>query len=480
MLGRGYILWAIVFHCVSSVGLAVPVTKIKQQLDNEIRAAGLSLSSIGCWVEHKQQKIFSLNGEEKFMPASVTKILPAAATLSRLTSSHQFETALYADGEVADGVLRGNIYLAGGGDPTFTSENMWVMVNDLVREEIRRVDGDLIVDDRRFDDVRFDPGRDEDAEDRDKSYTAPVGAMSFNWNSVHIAVRPGAEVGQPVKVFVNPDNDYIEVLNEASTVRGGGSNLEIIRMGLRFAENGEARDTIKVRGSLGFQASEAGAYRNITRPDLWSAANLKSFMAQRGMSVSGIVRSGERPPSARLLVKTAGKTVSHAVSDMMKFSNNYMAEMLTKNLAFEKNRRSRASMDEGLEVLREFLDGYGILRKNYVLSSPSGLSRKNLFRPKDLHDLVAKLRLKMLNFPEYLSAQAVAGTDGTLSGRMRNTAAEGRIRAKTGTISGVVTLVGYAMRPDGEVITFAFMYNGGASTAAARGLFDKMAAALFL
>ena len=163
---------------------------------------------------------------------------------------------------------------------------------------------------------------------------------------------------------------------------------------------------------------------------------------------------------------------------MMKFSNNYVAEMLTKNLANQNNKQPQASMDQGLEEIRRFLDGIGWERKNYTLTSPSGLSRKNRFRAKDVHALLEKLRLDSLNFPEYLSAQAVAGTDGTLRNRMKGETVFGRVRGKTGTLSGVAGLAGYVLRKDGEVITFAFLFNGGAGVGNARKLFDRMAISL--
>ena len=459
---------------------AVSVEKIKGGVEAQIQGAGIPKAQIGVWIGYKDQKIFSLNGEEKFMPASVSKLLPAAAALDWFSSSHQFETNIAVQGQIENGALRGDLYLVGGGDPSFTSENLWILVNDFVREGVKKIEGDIVVDDRRFDSVRFDPGRDENGDDRDKAYTAPVGAMSFNWNSVNVVIRPGDQIGEAVKVFANPSTEYIEIINEARTVRGSGSDIEVIRLGLRFTDEGEARDVIKVKGTYGTQNGELSVFRNITKPDYWSGYNLKSFLKQRGIEVVGKVRLGEKPSAARIVAKAQGLTLSHAIAAMLKVSNNYMAEMVTKNLGASAQSGEPASMEAGLEAIRKFLDRQGVKRADYSLTSPSGLSRRNKFRPKDLHDLLHKLRLTLVNFPEFLAAQSIGGTDGTLAERMKGTVAQGRIRGKTGTISGVVCLAGYAMRPDGEVITFAFMINGDSGTAAARALVDKMALALFL
>ena len=459
---------------------AVSVKKMQVRLKARIQDSGLGRSSLGVWVGYKGQKIFSLNGEQKFIPASVSKIMPTAVILSTLTSRYQFETRLMTAAVVKNEVLKGDLYLVGGGDPSFTSENLWILVNDFVREGITQIEGDIIVDDQRFDDVRFDPGREEPSSgELDKPYTAPVGAMSFNWNSVNINVRPTRN-GEKAKIMVNPANDYIEVINQTRTVNGRTNSISVERLGLRYTIDGHPKDVIKVKGRIGTRVKEVSAYRNITRPDFWSAACLKAFLKQRGITVTGTIRAGVKPNSARLLTKAVGKRLSHAVSDLMKYSNNYMAEMVTKNLAFLNNRKPKASMQEGLEVIRKFLDKQGIKRENYVLTSPSGLSRENKFRPKDIHEVIAQLHLKLVNFPEYLSSLAIGGVDGTLRNRMKGTAATGRIRAKTGTLRGVIALAGFALRPDGEIISFTFMFNGGGGTGAPRRLFDRMAADLFL
>ena len=468
----------LVFFAAQIAFCEVSVQNLNRRINQIVNQSGVPKSQIGLWVGHKGQKIFSLNGEEKFIPASVSKILPAATTLSKVRSNHKFETYLYIDGTIdSEKTLNGNLYLVGGGDPSFTSEDMWMLVNHFTREGIVRITGDIIVDDERFDETRFDPGRDEDGSDRDKSYTAPVGAMSFNWNSVNIIVRPG-KGSQKSKVFVNPENDYIEIINRANTRSGSGNSLSVTRLGLRFTDQGEPKDTILIQGSIGRNLKEASFYRNITRPDYWAGANLKSFLKQRGINVEGMVKDGVVPRNAKKLVTYEGRPLHGVASDMMKFSNNYLAEMLTKNLAFLNDRKPRATMDEGLEVIRLFLDKKGIKRGDYELTSPSGLSRKNKFRPKDIHNLLEDLRLNMLNFPEYLAAQAVSGTDGTLKNRMQGGSVKGRIRAKTGTLSGVVGLAGYAMRADGEVITFAFLYNGSVGVSRPRRLFDNISTAL--
>jgi len=423
---------------------------------------GLAVIDLG---RTPQQMAFGLNENESFIPASVTKIATAAAVLDRLGSSFKFQTTLWSEGAVKNGVLNGDLVLKGGGDAGFVSESLWFLVNELVRTGIKKIDGHILVDDSDFDKVRNDSSRDPERVDR--AYDAPVGAMSFNWNSINIFVRP-TQAGKPPQVVLDPITNGYKIDNRAKTVTKAGTNLDVSRSG----------DTVRVSGTIGIGSNEAAVYKNIDDPVEWSGNNLVFFLEQRGISVTGKVKSGKRPEKSTLLAKAESKPVSLHVADMMKFSNNYVAEMLTKNLAAQAGSVP-ATMDAGMKIIRDHMQNLGIDAKNFTLLNPSGLSRKNRMRAIDLATVLAKQQQHFPTFAEFLSSMPLAGIDGTLKSRMKNSVATGWVRGKTGLLTGVVALAGYAGHKDGSVQAFAFIFNGRAEQGdLVRRLFDQLATEL--
>lgn len=448
------------------------------RLNQQIENSGINKSKFGIHVtvfnSGQMKEIYSLNAKRNMIPASLSKIVTAGAALDELGPASKFKTQLLSSALTKDGELLGDLYLKGGGDPGFVSESMWFLVNEFVRNKIQVIKGDLVVDDYLFDPVRHDPSREESRVDR--AYDAPVGAMSFNWNSVNIYIRPGNKPGAPAQVFVDPENEYIRLLNEAKTGKlKSRSSISVQRL---KSEKTFPGDIIRVRGIIASGSDEIVKYKNITQPALWSGYNLKAFLKRRGIKVLGNVRRGKLSSiRARELASAESKSVALMVKDMMKFSNNFVAEMLVKQIAAQKSDIP-GSMETGMKKIREFIQEQGIT-EGLKIANPSGLTRDNLFTSESLHSLLESMRRKFNTFAENLASYPLAGVDGTLERRMNGTPAEGWIRAKTGALSGVVGLAGFAGRDDGSISTFVFIYNGSNKKAySARQLFDRMAVEL--
>ncbi len=438
-------------------------------LTTQMKKNGISADDLGLYMtvgEGAELKVISdLNGKKLFIPASITKVATASAVLDVFPPGYKFKTRLYVTGKETDGVLKGNLYLKGGGDPSFVSENMWYLVNVFTRTGIKKIEGDLIVDDSLFDKVRYDETRQKNRVDR--AYDAPVGAMSFNWNSVNIFARPSGK--NSVQVYVDPENEYITLKNNAKSVSGAGNKLIVERK----ADSKVVGDVLEVSGSLGEKSGEVTVFKNITQPDLWSGYNLKAFLAQRGITFTGKVRNSVLPSEGRLVAESESKSIESIVADMNKFSNNYVAEMLIKNIG-TLNKQQNVSLDDGIVVLNNHLRKLGIEKEQCHLESPSGLSRNNKFTSFAMWRILQHLRNDSRVQPEFLTSLPIAGVDGTLKKRMKNSEAERVVRAKTGFLTGVVSLAGYAGLADGNVVTFSFIYNGKADEAKIRSFFDEL------
>ncbi|MGH8529967.1 MAG: D-alanyl-D-alanine carboxypeptidase/D-alanyl-D-alanine endopeptidase [Nevskiales bacterium] len=401
------------------------------------------------------------------IPASVTKLVTAAVTLREFPPGTHFTTRVLGEGVQKGSVLEGNLILQGRGDPSFTSDKLYQLVNRLARTGLREVRGDIVVDDSYFDDVRFDPSRDLDHVDN--AYDAPVGAMSFNWNTVTFYVRPGAKAGQPARVLADPPSDYIRIRGGVKTAAGKSAP----RVGLRREKDPDfVGDTFVASGGIGAQIREMTAYKSITQPDLWAGAAFKLFLQQQGIKVSGNVYRGTAGKRARLIVQVEGKSVEEILFDMNKHSNNFVAEMLAKNLGARVQQPG--TMESGMERMRDYLRALGVTEQEFVLVNPSGLSSVNRLSARALVRVLQDMHGNFQYQPEFIGSLPVAGVDGTLRKRLRGSPARRWVRAKTGYIDGSITLAGFAGREDGGRIAFAFLYNGHSPGYRVRQLYDRL------
>jgi len=449
-----------------SVPCFADLEKIKKTMQNSVKSWGISEKDLSLYIttlEGDQPSVLlDVNSHKKMIPASVTKVVTASAILEAFPPGYKFKTQLLrsADQKINEaGVLKGSLYLKGGGDPSFVSENMWFLVNQLLRTGIRKVDGDLIIDDTLFDQVRFDESRQENRVDR--AYDAPVGAMSFNWNSVNIFVRPGAS-GAEARVYLDPENSYLKLVNKTKTVGGDDQNLNVDRQ----------KNTIHISGKIGTSSKEAVIYKSILEPDLWAGENLRAFLKQRSIEVTGDVKPGVTPKNSEVIAESESKPIEAVLADMNKFSNNYVAEMLTKNLSTLE--KTPGTLSAGMKKINIHMKSLNSPSEEYELYNPSGLTRENKMSSFALWKVLDHLKNDYRVYPELLTSLPIAGIDGTLKKRMKNSPAERWVRAKTGFLTNVVALAGYAGRPDGRVFTFSFIYNGSVDEARIRNSFDQL------
>lgn len=425
------------------------------QLDALVKKSSIPESALGLWIRGSD-RYYAHNADKKFVPASLSKIPTAGAALELLGLQHKYVTSVHITGKIENSDLNGDLYLKGGGDPGLVSENYWSIVNELKRSGIRKINGKIYVDDYMFDDDRYSVGRQSRRVDR--AYDAPVGALSFNWNSVNIFVRPAKEVGDAARVFLDPENEYVKLVNRCKTARK--TNIQVDR------ETKNGRDTIIVSGTIDVNEKEKAVYKSITNPELWAGYNFKAFLNRDGITYSSEIERKQTPAGAVQLVAFESKPMIEIVSDLSKFSNNYVAEMLTKSMS----TTVPATMDSGVVKIRKWIEAAGISPTAYTFVSPSGFSHDNLFTPKDMGLILERIHKNFKIAPEFKTSLPVSGVDGTLKSRLKDQT----VRGKTGYLSGTVGLAGYFQK-NGQEYAFVFMYNGSSQhDARAKDLFDEL------
>ena len=422
---------------------------------------GLSVSLMPSEAEEMEMPLYSLNETRLFIPASLVKIASLSAFYHYFPLDFQFQTQLIASGPVSGTQLKGALIIKGGGDPGFTSESLWNLVNAFKRSGIQTIEGDILVDDSLY-----KPFKDKAPSNR--SYYALPSASSFNWNSVTFWIRPDKMKAQ---IFTDPENPYIKTLNK---IKSGRKTL----LQVQTVKTSKNQELFHIKGFLNSKDEERVIYRNIQNPPLWMGYNLLHFLKQRGIKVKGTVKTGSCLSDCRILAKWNSRPLVWHTYNMMKFSNNFVSRMLTSHLPLLQGE-NKGDFYKGSQLIRNYLKDQAGLT-NFYLAEPSGLSRKNQFSPKDIKTLLLR-GSKRIFAPEMLSSYPLAKGIGTLKKRFETLSREEFVRAKTGSISGVLGLAGFAQNTHGEKFAFAFIYNGpNRHTPKARELFEDMIEALFL
>ncbi len=437
-------------------------------------ALGRSRSGVEVFDLDGGRVIFASHARDLLNPASNSKIFTSAAALARLGPDYRWVTEVLLDAPPRAGVVHGNLTLRGHGDPTLVSERLWALAAELWHRGLRKVEGDLVLDDDFFDGQEQGPGWDQ--EDTDRAYLAPISALASNWGSVAIYVSPGERPGQRARVEVEPASPYFQVENRVVTAARGARHLR--------TSGAPARDgwRIRVAGRIGAGAGTVVLWRHVGEATRYTGETFRQMLAERGIRITGKVRRGRAAPASRLFYATQSDELAAVLRRLNKESSNFIAEMLVKTMGAEL-RGVPGSWPSGIDVVEDFLAReVGIPRGAYVMRNGSGLNDVNRFSAEQVIRVLAYMWPRMTLAPEYLSSLPIAGRDGTLRFRMEDTAAAGRVRAKTGTLEDVSALSGYVESLGGRHYAVSLLVNDYPSslrqaTAAEDGFTEALAAA---
>lgn len=397
--------------------------------------------------------VFARDADAGLIPASTTKVVTAATALRTLGPAFRFSTDVYADGPIDQaGVLQGNVYVQGHGDPTLVIEKLWKLVYDLKLEGVDRIAGDVIFDEGYFDTEYTMKGwnKRRDVEEG-PSYFATSSALSLNFNTVAIVVRPGDEVGKPAEVLLEtPAGGYVTLESSVTTgAAGAGRRLDIDR---KVNKDGMV---FTVEGTVPSGDKGRRYYRTVADPTAHFMAAWAEMEKVHGIVVSGKHRRGSTPGNASLIIHHQSVPLTAVLMDMNKYSNNFMAEQVLKTIGAESG--GEGSTAKGLEAVRAYFDELQIPREAYTVINGSGLSRDAKLPPSVLAAVMVDMGRNGAVGSEFQTSLSIAGMDGTLRRRLREEPA--RVRGKTGTIDGVHCLTGYVTASDGELYAFSFLVN---------------------
>jgi D-alanyl-D-alanine carboxypeptidase/D-alanyl-D-alanine-endopeptidase (penicillin-binding protein 4) len=393
------------------------------------------------------QALFALNPGKLVMPGSNMKLLTLASAAEVLGWNYRFETKVITSAPVESGVLRGDLIVVGGGDPSISERSdepgaLRSLARELADRGLRIVDGRVIGDDDLFDDRGFGDGWSID--NLPYGYSAPVTALEYNEGSVDLVIRAGSSAGEPVGIQVRPDGSRLEIENQLVTVAETGTGMLTLQ---RFPGSLH----VTVQGQIPAKAPPFVRTASVDNPTDFFVRAFRSALIAEGVQVGGeavdIDDIAPKPDEsgARVLASLQSPPLAELATSMMKVSQNQYAELLLKKV--------------GKPAARDALRELGIADDSYIMADGSGLSRYNYVTADALVRLLQQMRRRPAHAPAFVQTLPVVGRDGTLARRLTGTAAEGKVRAKSGTIDNARALSGYVDTADGDTLAFSMIAN---------------------
>ena len=420
-----------------------------------LERARISEDAVSVWVQpvDAARPSMAFNAGKPMNPASVMKLLTAFAALDRLGPAWTWTTQLASNATVSSGVLGGDLYIIGSGDPVLDQERISKLLRRLRGLGIDRIAGDIVLDAS----VLKLPLHDPDAFDGRglRPYNSGPHGLLMHYNTLQLALFPG-KANETVTVVAEPPLAGVTIDNR---IQSSGSSC------------GVWYDKLEARLEPGRRLVLSGSLPAACGPRTWSAAPLPpaeygaalvaTLWSEAGGRLDGQVRDGTAPIGIRSLLTHESPPLADIVRDMNKWSSNIIARQLLADLgAFVAGPASDAPdmVAAGARATKEQLAAAGLDVDGLVIENGSGLSRIERIRADTLGNMLL-LAWRRPWMPEYISALPVAGLDGTARKRLRDSPASGQAHIKTGTLNGVRAIGGYLLDRQGRRHAIVMMVN---------------------
>lgn len=454
-----------------SKGSRAELQKRLEQLSEQIESHQAQLG-IRIYSLDRKEDLFARNSDRALMPASNMKLVTTAAALSLLGPDYRFQTRFFGNGSVENGVLKGSLWIQGGGDPCF-SERFYPgnalaplesFLEALIKKGIQKIEGDLVLDDRFFDRDWVPSGWPTDQ--LTLEYCAPICALALNEGCYNIQVE--ANPGRRASVRLFPASSSIHFLNEIETEAGRGDP----KLHFSYVETNQLR----LKGSIHAANANYDGKIAVKDPLLFFGSAVRELLGKKRIVVQGNLRSpnpSEEIPESAFLIYLHRSPIQNVVWVTNKDSDNFHAEHLFKTIAAQVEKEG--SWKAGTRAIRRFLRERGIAEAGFTIEDGCGLSRSNRLSADLLVSLLALMENSKIrdNFHQTLP---ICGEDGTLKTRLDESPYRGRVQAKTGWIQGASSLSGYAQSLQGERFAFSVLinYEGKTNNRIYKGLVDSI------
>lgn len=437
--------------------------EFRKQIDDIVEDSNLQHAFWGIEIRslENDEVVYKRNSEKSFVPASTVKLFTTSAALLLLGPQFQYSTEFYTTGKTNSSTVE-NLIIKSSGDPTFVLSNespksmrhsLLAIPDSLKKYDISIITGNLISDNRIFNKDLYGRGWEQDM--LVDWYAPPISALSLNGNLTDLLVKP-TEFNFPAEIEISPDFSGLSVINKVTTLHGSGKSENWIKY------RKESERIYTLYGAIGENEPELKVKLPVVDPVKYFMDNLHKVVEDSGIDVSGystdvaLETDNFSYENIDYLFSIESDNLEAIVKEINKNSNNLYAEVLLKTLGVELY--GKGTTESGIKAVNDALRNMGINTNNIQLIDGSGLSRHNLATPRQVVKLLVYM-YKSGEFEHFYNSLPVAGLDGTLSSRMKNSSAENNVRAKPGFLEGVKTLSGYIKTADNEPMAFSIMLN---------------------
>ncbi|MGI9292082.1 MAG: D-alanyl-D-alanine carboxypeptidase/D-alanyl-D-alanine endopeptidase [Gammaproteobacteria bacterium] len=424
------------------------------EVSRAIRGQRAPLSDISIYVHEvgADGPLLSIGADKARNPASTIKLLTTWVALEQLGPAWTWTTEAYAVGDINDGVLDGDLYLKGYGDPYFITERLWWFQRQLKLRGVNEISGDLVIDNSYFD---LEP---QDSSEFDgeglRAYNVAPDALLVNFQAMYMTFRPDTENNR-VHLIADPLPANLTFDNRLKLKKGGCGGYQ---NGIAVDPvDKKTRDRLEIRGKFGRGCNEYSMTRAALTAPTFAYGVFRSIWEESGGVLRGGLRVAEVPTEAELVFTTESPPLADVITYVNKFSNNVMARQLFLTLAAERESVP-GTLDKARKVTELTLKKHDLEFAELLIANGSGLSRDTRISAEHLGQVL----LASANSPwsaEFISSMSLPGLDGTLRKRFTHEAATGRMHMKTGRLSDVYATAGYVHADSGREYVLVVLQN---------------------
>jgi D-alanyl-D-alanine carboxypeptidase/D-alanyl-D-alanine-endopeptidase (penicillin-binding protein 4) len=383
-------------------------------------------------------------------PGSTIKLLTTLVALDVLGPTYRWETNIYALGDIENDTLTGDLLIQGHGDPFLITERVWQLLRRVRQAGIRKIDGNLLIDDSYFDIVNYDAAAFDQQPLR--AYNVAPNALLMNYKVVRYWFEPDTD-GKSVRIWLDPPLENLKVDNRLSLVPGACRGFQ---RGIAISAN-ESNDKMTFSGRFPAGCKRYAMDRSALSHNEFVYGLFISLWHESGGEFRGGWMNQLAPDNAEPLIRFRSLPLADVIARINKHSNNVMARQLLYTLSAEVFGEPGTEAG-GRKVVGDWLQGKGLEFSKFAFENGAGLSRDVRVRARDFGAMLS-FAWQQSYMPEYASSLSLSGLDGTLSHRMDNSPLEGAAHLKTGTLDHVTAIAGYLQSQSGRRFAVVVMHN---------------------
>lgn len=420
--------------------------------------------------------LYEYQADKLSRPASTMKVMTAITALSQPGAMEPFRTELWTTGRVVGDTLKGDLYVVGGFDPEFDTDDLEELISGLTRRGIRVVDGRIVGDVSMKDSLYWGSGWLWD--DAPAAYQPYLSPLMLNKGVLQLSIRP-AERGLAALVTGNPSSSYYTIENRTHSYSPAAGPLRVARNWMENGNHITLQGNVRVAEGRSFSLFDSGRMfmhvfvERLLEVGIRCTAVTDSTRA----GIEAAYGFGDLPRTKACTKLATHETPLQAVLDeMLKESDNLNAEaMLCRAGVLASGGKKRVSARDGLDAMRALIRRVGLNPKHYSLADGCGLSHYDYLAPELLVAMLRYAYSRSDIFSPLYKALPVSGVDGTLKYRMGyGTPAFRQVHAKTGSYTGINALAGYLKTTEGHWVAFAIMTQNVLSGRQARAFQDAV------